>query len=113
MKKEKIDNADKAVWDYKKAMMEKMYSLDSVFVYIKKWECFYGKIPYSVGHFWRVLRQDKVVPVGVVEPMVKYVMEKLCQEKRMIRVGAEYMMHPDIAHNRIHVEAFSKNLKKK
>lgn len=103
-----MDRSDKIISDSKLAMAVKKISFEALMMWIKRWECFYKKQPYSANHYWRNMRMDGVIADVVTETEVKKILEKLCQQKRMIRVGEEYMLHPDVAGNAIYVNAFLK-----
>ncbi len=89
-----------------------MTDQEKIYEYVKRWKCFYGNIPYSTGHFWRVLRGNGVLPAFYSEGQVKTVLEKLCQESRLIRIGKEYMLYPSNATIQVKVNAFMKGADK-
>ncbi|MCC7514566.1 MAG: hypothetical protein IT212_07720 [Bacteroidia bacterium] len=85
---------------------------DSVYKYILDWRYFYAKIPYGVSHFERVLKRGGVIYKVMKAVEVRGILEVLCQERKLVRVRGEYMLHPEVAHNGVFVEAFMNSIKK-
>lgn len=79
---------------------------DRLWNYIWKWQKFYRYFPYSVDHFYRKIVQLKI---AISDKAVRQILDALCKENKLIKIGGEYMIHPSIGKNNVYVEAWKRN----
>lgn len=84
--------------------------IDRAWAYILKDSYFYAQIPHSLNHFVRVFSGPYCRLTNPFEREIKRLLEKLVQEKKLIKVkNNEYMIHPQSldGNNLRYVKAFS------